>query len=186
MEATPGHLTGILNDLLFFWQTITMYTPAHRNKWWCMACEFAVTIHGPLIAIGRGGGAGMFGFGFTIVFLCTGMWGLPIGWATRVCFFIIFLTTCLMNYGLGWSKTWSKAADGTKLVIPVQWKHIHEITRIPMMYYMIMSLYFLVYLCFRWIQFIEHKKCKTALAIMASLVGASIGFFPFMAIVGFN
>lgn len=72
MEATPGHLSGIMNDLLFFWNMITIYTPAHRNKWWCMCCEFAVTLHGPLIALNRGGGAGMFGFGFTLVFLITG------------------------------------------------------------------------------------------------------------------
>lgn len=72
LEASPGHLTGILNDLLILWQSICMYTPAHRNKWWCIACEFIVTFHGPLIALGRGGGAGMFGFGFTIVFMCSG------------------------------------------------------------------------------------------------------------------
>jgi hypothetical protein len=127
-----------------------MYTPAHRNKWWCIACEFAVTIHGPLIAIGRGGGAGMFGFGFTIVFLCTGMWGLPIRWPTRVCFFIIFLVTCFMNYGLGWSKSMKKNPDG-KYYKDVTFKDMNEIVRIPMLYYMIMSLYFLIYLCFRWV-----------------------------------
>jgi hypothetical protein len=72
LESTPGHLSGICNDLMILWQTICIYTPAHRNKWWCIACEFIVTFHGPLIALGRGGGAGMFGFGFTIVFMCSG------------------------------------------------------------------------------------------------------------------
>lgn len=72
MEATPGHLTGALNDLLFLWQSITMYTPTHRNRWWCIACEYCVTLHGYLIALNRGGGGAMFGYGFTMVLLCTG------------------------------------------------------------------------------------------------------------------
>lgn len=83
LEATPGHLTGIMIDLLIFWQLITIYTPTHRNKWWCICCEFAVILHAPLISLqldkgSRRADAGMFGFGLTILFLLTGQWGLPI------------------------------------------------------------------------------------------------------------
>jgi hypothetical protein len=78
LEASIGHLTGILIDLMMFWQAICIYTPAHRNKWWCTAAEFIVILHGPLMVLHRGKGSGMFGFGFTIVFLISGQWGLPL------------------------------------------------------------------------------------------------------------
>jgi len=150
MEATPGHLSGIMNDLFFFWQVITIYTPTHRNKWWCIACEFAVTLHGPLIALGRGGGAGMFGFGFSMVFIVTGQWGLPLKWYWRASFFIIFITTVLLNYGLGWSSGFNKPNVG--------WSDMSEITRIPSLYYIIMALYFAFWMMFRCINNIKHRN----------------------------
>lgn len=143
MEASPGHLTGMANDLLIFWQIVTMYTPAHRNKWWCIACEFLVTLHGPLIALGRGGGAGMFGFGFTVVFMCSGQWGLPLSKATRFVMLVFCITMVLCNYGYGWSSGFGD--------IPVGWKDLNEVTRIPSLYYMIMGLYFLFYCLARFI-----------------------------------
>lgn len=151
MESSLGHLSGILNDQLFFWQMIVMYTPVHRNKYWCMACEFAVLLHGPLVALNRGGGAGMFGFGFTVVFLVTGQWGMPLHWATRLMFLVVFLAFLFMNYGLGWSKGFENE--------PVGLKDMHEITRIPMLYYMVMMLYFFWWLCVRWIRNIHNKLC---------------------------
>jgi hypothetical protein len=51
LEASWGHLSGTMNLLCIFWQIVTMYTPTHRNKWWCLACEFIVILHGPLIAM---------------------------------------------------------------------------------------------------------------------------------------
>jgi len=112
LESSPGHLSGIANDLMILWQTICIYTPAHRNKWWCIACEFIVTFHGPLIALGRGGGAGMFGFGFTIVFMCSGQWGLPLNKATRAMLASLFFGLLVANYGLGWSKKFGNEPVG--------------------------------------------------------------------------
>ena len=151
METSIGHMSGMLNDLLIFWQMITMYTPAHRNKWWCIACEFCVTLHGPLIALGRGGGAGMFGFGFTVVFMCSGQWGLPLNVPTRVMLLTTAVALLLCNYGLGWS-----AKFGNE---PVAWKDMNEITRIPSLYYMVMGIYFIYYLMVRWIINVKHRKC---------------------------
>jgi len=71
-ETTPAHMSGMVNSLLIFWQMICMYTPAHRNKWWCIACEFIVILHAPLMALEKGYGSGFYGFGFTVLFLCSG------------------------------------------------------------------------------------------------------------------
>ena len=150
-ESTLGHLTGILNDLLVFWQIICIYTPAHRNKWWCIASEFVIIIHGPLIALGRGVGASMLGFGFTIVFMCTGQWGLPISKPTRSLMLGVFISMIFSNYHFGWSKNLSREK--------VSWKDLPEIFRIPSIYYLIMLVYFLFYLCVRWIHNVKNRKC---------------------------
>jgi hypothetical protein len=178
LEATPGHLTGMLNDLLIMWQMISMYTPAHRNKWWCIACEFCVTVHGPLIALGRGGGAGMFGFGFTTVFMLSGQWGLPFKWYERVAMLVMVLAIMFCNYGLGWSKKFGNE--------PVSWADLAEVPRIPAMYYMAMGCYFLYYLCFRWIRNIESKAARISLAVAACIGATAFGFVPFYFIVGSN
>lgn len=178
MEATPGHLLGIVNDLLIFWQSISIYTPAHRNKWWCIACEFCVMLHGPLIAIGRGGGAGMFGFGFVTVFMLSGQWGLPLKNYERVGLLVICVAMCLCNYGLGWSKRFGNE--------PVAWKDLAEVPRIPSIYYMIMLCYFLYYPCVRWIKHVENKTARIALTVTASVIATAFGFVPFVFIVGTN
>lgn len=143
-----------------------------------MCCEFMVLLHGPLIALGRGGGAGMFGFGFTIVFLVTGQWGLPLKWYWRASFFVIFVTTCLLNYGYGWSAGFKNKELG--------FKDMHEITRIPFIYYFIMAVYFMYWLCVRWIMHVKNRTAQVVLAVIASIVGAAPGFAIFVAIVGTN
>ena len=178
LEASVGHLTGLLLDFMIFWQAISIYTPAHRNKWWCIACEFIVTFHGPLIALGRGGGAGMFGFGFTIVFMCSGQWGLPLNKATRAMLASLFFGLLVANYGLGWSKKFGNE--------PVGWADMQEVVRIPMLYYIIMGLYFILYVSLRWINNIKNKTAQVVLSILGSIVAMSFGFVTFMMIVGFN
>lgn len=177
-ESTLGHLTGIINDLLVFWQIVCMYTPAHRDKWWCAASEFVIVIHGPLIALGRGVGAGMLGFGFTIVFMCTGQWGLPLDKSTRVLMAGIFISMIFSNYQYGWTKN----LGGNR----VTWRDLPEIFRIPAIYYAIMLAYFLFYICVRRIQYISNRKCRVILSILACIVALAFGYLPFMAILGFD
>jgi hypothetical protein len=86
-----------------------------------------------------------------VVFLVTGQWGMPLHWATRLMFLVVFLAFLFMNYGLGWSNGFENE--------PVGLKDMHEITRIPMLYYMVMMLYFFWWLCVRWIRNIENKVC---------------------------
>jgi hypothetical protein len=43
----------------------------------------------------------MFGFGFTLVFLITGQWGLPLNKFWRISFFALFIISCGLTYGLG-------------------------------------------------------------------------------------
>lgn len=79
----------------------------------------------------------MFGFGFTVVFMCSGQWGLPLSKATRFVMLATCVTIMLCNYGLGWS-----AKFGNE---PVAWKDMNEVTRIPSLYYIVMALYFVFY-----------------------------------------
>lgn len=155
-----------------------MYTPAHRNKWWCIACEFIVTLHGPLIAIGRGGTTGMFGFGFAIVFMCSGQWGLPLNKATRYILAVTFLVCLFTNYGMGLSRLNKDEM--------VSLKDVNEIIRIPAFYYMCMGFYILFYLSVRWIHNIQNRKLKCCLGITACIIATIFGFLPFIAIVGLN
>ena len=178
LEASVGHLTGLLLDFMIFWQAISIYTPAHRNKWWCVSCEFLVILHGPLIAMNRGEGSGMFGFGFTIVFLCSGQWGLPLDQTARIGFLFILVGSMAITYGIGLTK---KVGD-----VPVTWNDLPEVMVVPIIYYFSMCGFFLIYMMTVRLKFIQNRPFKIAMVTLACVIACSFGFIPFIMLAGMH
>ena len=83
MVSTPGHLIGFVYMFLLLLQGSLMYTRIHTNRWWTVALEFMVLVHGTLVAIAQGAGLWpMFLFGFGGIFVITQMHGLGLkAWA---------------------------------------------------------------------------------------------------------
>jgi len=82
---TPGHLVGFLYMFLLLVQGSLFFTRAHLNRWWTVALELMVLIHGALVAFMQGNGLWpMFAFGFGGIFVITQMHGLglnrPVKW----------------------------------------------------------------------------------------------------------
>ena len=77
MESTPAHLVGFLYMFLLLLQGSLFLTRIHINRYWMLALEFSVLIHGTLVAVYQGNGIWpMFFFGFAGMFLITQMHGL--------------------------------------------------------------------------------------------------------------
>ncbi len=77
MVSTPGHLVGFFYMFLLMLQGALMYTRVHVNRWWTLALEFTVLIHGTLVAVAQGAGLWpMFLFGFGGIFVITQMHGV--------------------------------------------------------------------------------------------------------------
>ncbi len=76
-EHTQGHLIGFLYMFLLMVQGSLFLTRIHMNKWWTLAQEGMVLVHGTLVAMQQGNNLWpMFFFGFAALFLITQMWGL--------------------------------------------------------------------------------------------------------------
>jgi len=101
-ESTIGHLAGIFNDAMLLGQMVVIYMPFHLNKYWCLAMETFVIVHGALIALNRDtpGAVGAFGFAFFFILVLTQMHGM--GWSRLIRLFIalVFVTSLLIVYGL--------------------------------------------------------------------------------------
>jgi hypothetical protein len=72
MEASIGHLAGFFYMFLLFAQSGLMFTKMHFNKYWIFTLEFAVLVHGTIVAIMQGNGMWpMFAFGFGFIAVVT-------------------------------------------------------------------------------------------------------------------
>jgi hypothetical protein len=79
MEATSGHLVGFFYMFLLLLQGSLFFTRLHVNRWWTLAQELTVLVHGTLVALLQAGTSGfwpMFFFGFLGIFIITQMHGL--------------------------------------------------------------------------------------------------------------
>ena len=120
MEYTNGHLIGFFYTFLLLLQSSLFFTRVHTNKWWTFTLEFAVLIHGTLVAIVQAGTNGfwpMFFFGFGGIFIITQMHGLGLSALTRWGLGIVYLGGILGMY----------ARRG--------WGNLNEVVRIPVIDY---------------------------------------------------
>lgn len=117
-EATSGHLVGFFYMFLLLLQGSLFFTRIHLNKWWTFTQEFAVLVHGTLVAVMQGGQMWpMFGFGFAGLLVITQLHGLGLARWVRGLILAIYLGAALWVYnGRGIEK-------------------IHQITWIPITEY---------------------------------------------------
>lgn len=79
MVFTSGHALGFFYMFLLFTQGSLFFTRAHVNRWWTLALELLVMVHGVMVAImNSDGNWHMFGFGLFGIFVVTQSFGL--GW----------------------------------------------------------------------------------------------------------
>jgi hypothetical protein len=119
MVATPGHLVGFFYMFLLMLQGGLMYTRVHVNRYWTVALELMVLVHGTIVAVVQGAGLWpMFFFGFGGVFVITQMHGLGLRlWAKLL---------ILAGYGAAVVGVYSR----------IGWGRLNEIIRIPVIDYL--------------------------------------------------
>lgn len=119
MEATWGHLLGTVYTALLMVQGSLFLTRVHTNRWWTLALETMVVVHGSIVAVLQGNGLwSMFLFGFAAVFVLTQMHGIGLSRRTRVLF--------VGAYGLGLVAVYGFLRP---------WTNVHEVLRIPLVEY---------------------------------------------------
>ena len=106
MVSTSGHLIGFLYMFMLLLQGSLFFTRIHINKWWMFANEFAVLVHGTLVAVMQGNGIWpMFAFGFGGVFIITQMHGLGLSRWVKWALLLIYIALALLVYSeRGWDK----------------------------------------------------------------------------------
>ncbi|MBL8055539.1 MAG: hypothetical protein JNK29_02520 [Anaerolineales bacterium] len=104
--STPGHLIGFLYMFFLLLQGSLFFTRVHVNKWWTVALEVMVLVHGTLVAVGQGNGIWpMFFFGFGGLFVITQMHGLGLGLPVRLALLAGYVGGVLWVYNdRGWDK----------------------------------------------------------------------------------
>ena len=119
-ETTSGHLIGFFYMFLLMLQGSLFLTRAHVNRNWTFVQEFAVLLHGTLVAWQQGNGIWpMFAFGFGGMFIITQMYGLGLSRNAR--FGLILSYAALV--------TWVYSGRG--------WGKLNEIIRIPVIEYFV-------------------------------------------------
>jgi hypothetical protein len=77
MVGTAGHLIGFFYMFMLMLQGSLFFTRVHINKWWTVAQEVTVLVHGTLVALSQGPNVWpLFAFGFGGLFVITQMHGL--------------------------------------------------------------------------------------------------------------
>ncbi|MGD9093609.1 MAG: hypothetical protein PVF74_12235, partial [Anaerolineales bacterium] len=114
----------------------------HINKWWMFVNEFAVLIHGTLVAVMQGNGIWpMFAFGFGGIFIITQMHGL--GLSRWVKWLLLFLYVAAV--------LWVYSDRG--------WEYLNEIIRIPAIDYIaVLLLAGLIWLGLWLVRFIRNWR----------------------------
>jgi hypothetical protein len=119
MVSTPGHLIGFFYMFLLMLQASLMYTRIHVNRYWTLALEVMVLIHGTLVAIAQQGSLWpMFLFGFGGIFVITQMHGIGLRFWAKALILATYVAGVVIVYsGRGWAQ-------------------INEIFRIPVIDYL--------------------------------------------------
>lgn len=128
MENTSGHLLGFLYMFLLLLQGSLFFTRVHLNRYWTFTQEFAVLVHGTMVAVYQGNGIWpMFFFGFAGMFVLTQMHGLRLpNWA-KWGLFAAYIAGALLVYSQrGWNK-------------------IDELIRIPLIEYLSVAVLALIF-----------------------------------------
>lgn len=77
METTQGHLVGFFYMFMILVQGSLFLTRAHVNRWWTVALELGVLVHGTVVALHSPKQLWFqFGWGFATIFVVTQMHGL--------------------------------------------------------------------------------------------------------------
>lgn len=123
METSWGHLLGFFYTFMLLIQAGFIFTPVHTNRYWTLALELGVLVHGVTVALVAGQEFWpMFAFGFLLVFIITQMHGIGLSIVSR----------------------WGLAALLVILIIWVYqfrgWQNLHEILRIPIIDYVLVLL----------------------------------------------
>jgi len=119
MEGTLGHLLGTVYTALLMLQGCLFLTRVHTNKWWTLALETLVVVHGTMVAVMQGNGLWpMFLFGFAAVFVLTQMHGLGLSRLAKTLFVLAYAAGIVIVYAT---------------VRP--WGNVHEVLRIPLVEY---------------------------------------------------
>ncbi|NTV36587.1 MAG: hypothetical protein HGA53_06500 [Anaerolineaceae bacterium] len=106
MENSFGHLAGFFYMFLLLLQGSLFFTRVHVNRYWTFVMEFAVLIHGTLVAVFQGNGIWpMFLFGFAGMFIITQMHGLRLPkWALWLMYAVYLGGVVLVYSGRGFNK----------------------------------------------------------------------------------
>jgi hypothetical protein len=112
MESTPGHLIGFLYMFLLLLQGSLFFTRIHINRVWTFVQEFAVLVHGTLVAVYQGNGIWpMFFFGFAGLFIITQMHGIGLSIRWKWLFLVLYVSGALAIYSQrGWNRLYELAS----------------------------------------------------------------------------
>ena len=107
MENSSGHLIGFFYTFLLMVQGSLFFTRIHVNKYWTVALEVMVLVHGTLVAWLTQGSEmwSMFFFGFAGIFVVTQMYGLGLNKWQRWGFLALFVGGALFVYSSLGSRT---------------------------------------------------------------------------------
>lgn len=149
MESTFGHLFGFFYMFLLMLQMSLAYTKIHTNIKWVTILESLVALHGTAVAIEAGQTLwSMFLFGFTMMFIVTGLYGITKLKSFRMGFTILYLASAVLVY-IGVLGTGHQISQ------------IHQIFWIPVILYglvfVIVALYHIVMKLFMKKQLVDHN-----------------------------
>lgn len=138
-EGTWGHLLGFFYMFMLLLQGSLFFTRIHINKYWMVALELFVLVHGATVAYFQGGDLWpMFLFGFWGAYILIYLWGLKLSkfWiAINLAFFVIV-----------WLIIWSRFG----------FENSHQTLWIPIIYYLgVGILYLLIYLILKFKNFVK-------------------------------
>jgi hypothetical protein len=133
MESTWGHLLGFFYMFLLMLQLSLAYTKMHTDVRWATVLESLVALHGTVVALVAGQALwGMFLFGFTMMFIITGMYGVVRHKALRIAFSASYLLMAVLVYS---------GLPGTGY----QLSEIHQIFWIPVILYGLVFVFVALY-----------------------------------------
>ncbi len=129
-EGTWGHLMGFFYMFLLFTQSVLLFNRAHLNRYWTFLLEAFVLVHGVTVAVLQGNELWpMFAFGFGAMIVLTQMYGLGLNTWARRGLGIAFLLAVVASYGL-----------------TGRFAQINEVTRIPVLDYLVVFVLYGLYL----------------------------------------
>ncbi len=99
MEDTAGHILGFFYMFLLMVQMSLPYTKAHMNMKWIAVLEGAVALHGTVVALQAGQTLwSMFLFGFTMMLVVTGLYGVVRFKWLRMAFTAVYIAAAALVY----------------------------------------------------------------------------------------